>query len=67
MPSVILKKGREHRLYAGHSWVYAGEIAHITGEPKQNMTMLVLNHIFNNGKVSIMDLASTVWTAWRAL
>ena len=34
MPSVILKKGKERRLYAGHSWVYAGEIAHITGDPK---------------------------------
>ena len=31
------------------------------------MTMLVLNHVFNNGKVSLMDLISTVWTAWRAL
>ncbi len=34
MPSVILKKGKERRLYAGHCWVYAGEVAHITGEPK---------------------------------
>jgi 23S rRNA (cytosine1962-C5)-methyltransferase len=33
MPSVILKKGKEHRVVAGHSWVYAGEIAKITGEP----------------------------------
>ena len=43
------------------------KIYHITGEPKKNMTMLVLDHVFNNGKVSIMDLISTVWTAWRAL
>ena len=34
MPSVILKKGRERRLYAGHSWVYAGEIDKITSDPK---------------------------------
>jgi 23S rRNA (cytosine1962-C5)-methyltransferase len=33
MPSVILKAGKEHRLIAGHPWVYAGEIAKITGEP----------------------------------
>jgi electron transfer flavoprotein-quinone oxidoreductase len=43
------------------------KIYHITGEPKKNMTMLVLDHVFNNGKVSLMDLISTVWTAWRAL
>ena len=34
MPSVILKPGKERRLVAGHPWVYAGEIAKITGEPK---------------------------------
>lgn len=34
MPSVILKKGRDHRLQAGHCWVYAGEIDKITGDPK---------------------------------
>jgi 23S rRNA (cytosine1962-C5)-methyltransferase len=33
MPSVILKPGKERRLLAGHPWVYAGEIAKITGEP----------------------------------
>ena len=31
MPSVILKTGKERRLKAGHCWVYAGEIARITG------------------------------------
>lgn len=34
MPSVILKKGKERRLYSGHSWVYSGEIDKITGDPK---------------------------------
>jgi 23S rRNA (cytosine1962-C5)-methyltransferase len=34
MPSVILKKGKEHRLHAGHCWVYAGEIDKLTGDPK---------------------------------
>ena len=34
MPSVILKKGRDHRLHAGHCWVYAGEIDKLTGDPK---------------------------------
>jgi electron transfer flavoprotein-quinone oxidoreductase len=43
------------------------KIYHITGEPKQNMTMLVLKHMLTNGKVSVLDLASTVWTAWRGL
>ncbi len=32
MPSVILKPGKERRLKAGHCWVYAGEIAKITGD-----------------------------------
>lgn len=34
MPSIILKKGKERRLYSGHSWVYAGEIDKITSNPK---------------------------------
>jgi len=34
MPSVILKKGKDRRLHAGHCWVYAGEIDKITGDPK---------------------------------
>ncbi len=33
MPSVILKPGKERRLVAGHPWVYAGEIAKMTGDP----------------------------------
>jgi PUA-like domain len=33
MPSLILKRGRERRLIAGHPWAYAGEVATITGEP----------------------------------
>jgi len=33
MPSVILKPGKERRLVSGHPWVYAGEIAKITGDP----------------------------------
>lgn len=32
MPSVILKPGKERRLHDGHCWVYAGEIARITGD-----------------------------------
>ncbi len=34
MPSVILKRGKDHRLHAGHCWVYAGEIDKLTGDPK---------------------------------
>lgn len=44
MPSVILKKGREHRLYAGHSWVYSGEIANITGDPKDGDAVDIRDH-----------------------
>jgi 23S rRNA (cytosine1962-C5)-methyltransferase len=33
MPSVFLKKNKERRLYAGHSWVYSSEIERITGAP----------------------------------
>src|SRR5437667_1955175 len=33
MPSVLLKPGKERRLIAGHPWVYAGEIAKMTGDP----------------------------------
>ena len=35
MPSVILKAGKERRLLAGHPWVYAGEIAKMSGEPAE--------------------------------
>src|SRR5713226_3780024 len=44
MPSVILKKGREHRLYAGHCWVYAGEIDRITSDPKDGDAVDIRDH-----------------------
>ena len=44
MPSVFIKKGREHRLYAGHSWVYAGEIGKITGDPKDGGVVDIRDH-----------------------
>jgi 23S rRNA (cytosine1962-C5)-methyltransferase len=44
MPSVFIKKGREHRLYAGHSWVYAGEIGKITGDPKDGDAVDIRDH-----------------------
>src|SRR5208283_3625032 len=44
MPSVMLKKGREHRLYAGHSWVYSGEIANITSDPKDGDAVDIRDH-----------------------
>ena len=31
---IILKKGEEKRIVAGHSWVYANEVAKITGKDK---------------------------------
>jgi 23S rRNA (cytosine1962-C5)-methyltransferase len=40
----MLKKGREHRLYAGHSWVYSGEIANITGDPKDGDAVDIRDH-----------------------
>ncbi len=44
MPSVILKKGKERRLYAGHSWVYSGEIDKITGDPKNGDAVDIRDH-----------------------
>jgi 23S rRNA (cytosine1962-C5)-methyltransferase len=44
MSSVILKKGRERRLYAGHSWVYAGEIDKIAGDPKDGDAVDIRDH-----------------------
>ncbi len=44
MPSVILKKGKERRLIAGHCWVYAGEIDKITGEPADGDAVDIREH-----------------------
>jgi len=44
MPSVILKKGKERRLYSGHSWVYSGEIDNITGDPKDGDAVDLRDH-----------------------
>jgi len=44
MPSVILKVGKERRLKAGHCWVYAGEIARITGEPAAGDQVDIRDH-----------------------
>src|ERR1017187_5544799 len=44
MPSVFIKKGRERRVYAGHSWVYAGEIEKITGDPKDGGVVDIRDH-----------------------
>jgi len=44
MPSVILKPGKERRLLAGHCWVYAGEIAQITGEPADGDVVDLRDH-----------------------
>jgi 23S rRNA (cytosine1962-C5)-methyltransferase len=44
VPSVILKAGKEHRLIAGHPWVYAGEIAKITGEPNPGDEVDIRDH-----------------------
>jgi 23S rRNA (cytosine1962-C5)-methyltransferase len=44
MPSVILKASKERRLRAGHCWVYAGEIAKITGEPADGDAVDIRDH-----------------------
>ncbi|HXH28263.1 MAG TPA: PUA domain-containing protein, partial [Candidatus Polarisedimenticolia bacterium] len=31
---VVLRRGRERRLKAGHLWVYEGEIARVGGDPQ---------------------------------
>jgi 23S rRNA (cytosine1962-C5)-methyltransferase len=44
MPSVILKAGKDQRLHAGHCWVYAGEVARITGEPADGDAVDIRDH-----------------------
>ena len=44
MPSVILRKGKEHRLVAGHPWVYAGEIQRVTGDPVDGDAVELRDH-----------------------
>lgn len=44
MYSVILKKGEEKRIVAGHSWVYANEVAKIEGKDKNGSLAEVYAH-----------------------
>lgn len=44
MSSVILKPGKDRRLHAGHCWVYAGEIARITGQPADGDAVDIRDH-----------------------
>jgi len=44
MPSVILKKNKERRVYTGHSWVYSGEIDKITSNPKDGDAVDIRDH-----------------------
>jgi 23S rRNA (cytosine1962-C5)-methyltransferase len=44
MPSVLLKAGKDQRLRAGHCWVYAGEVAKITGEPADGDAVDIRDH-----------------------
>jgi 23S rRNA (cytosine1962-C5)-methyltransferase len=44
MPSIILKPGKDRRLLAGHCWVYAGEIAKITGNPADGDQVDIRDH-----------------------
>lgn len=42
--SVYLKKGEEKRIAAGHSWVYANEVAKIEGKDKNGSLAAVYSH-----------------------
>ena len=42
--SVYLKKGEEKRIVAGHSWVYANEVAKIEGKDKNGSLAGVFSH-----------------------
>jgi len=44
MPSIILKPGKERRLLAGHAWVYAGEIAKLTGDVADGAAVDIRDH-----------------------
>src|SRR5271156_5801205 len=44
MPSVILKKNKERRLYTGHSWVYSSEIEKLTSNPKDGDAVDIRDH-----------------------
>jgi 23S rRNA (cytosine1962-C5)-methyltransferase len=41
---IVLKKGRERRVVAGHLWVYAGEIERTENDPSPGGTVEVLDH-----------------------
>ena len=45
--TIYLKKGEEKRILAGHSWVYANEVARIEGKDKNGSLATVLT---NDGK-----------------
>ncbi len=42
--SIYLKKGEEKRINAGHSWVYANEVAKIEGKDKNGSIASVFSH-----------------------
>lgn len=44
MYSVYLKKGEEKRIFNGHSWVYANEVAKIEGKDKNGSLASVFTH-----------------------
>ncbi len=44
MPSIILKPNKEHRLIAGHAWVYAGEIVKLTGDAVDGDAVDIRDH-----------------------
>ena len=42
--TIYLKKNEEKRLLAGHSWVYANEVARIEGKDKNGALACVCAH-----------------------
>ncbi|MBI4429005.1 MAG: class I SAM-dependent rRNA methyltransferase [Ignavibacteriales bacterium] len=41
---VVLRKNEEHRILAGHQWVFSNEIASVKGEPESGDIVEVLSH-----------------------
>ncbi|MFQ5521854.1 MAG: rRNA large subunit methyltransferase I, partial [Candidatus Methylomirabilia bacterium] len=44
MTKLILKRGREGRLLAGHPWIYRGEVAELVGNWRADEAVTVLAH-----------------------
>src|SRR5262245_38238608 len=73
VPQVILQPRRARPFYGRHPWVYAGAIAHVTGDPADGDEVDLLSHAGNfvarglfNGKSKIR-VRLYCWTPEQAL